>query len=149
MGDKSYLTSIGSLIRELGMCERIVLLPAVSYSLWYDCLSAADLGIALYRPGNINHVSMAGAATKLNLYLKAGVPSIVPDIPDFVAFIEKYGIGRATCPDDPIAIADAINSVFENSDDYARMCGNARTAFRIEFNFERQIEPILRWLESQ
>ena len=142
----SYLQSLQELIDSLHQTQEVVTLPAVPYSLWYDCLYSADLGIALYEPGNINHAHMAGAGNKLSLYLKAGIPSIVPDFPDFAAFVQKYGAGKVANPADPSSIAAAINAVFAGDAEYVALCQSAAAAFQTEFNFEKQFEPVLSWL---
>jgi glycosyltransferase involved in cell wall biosynthesis len=142
----SYLHSLEELVSSLDLTRNVIILPAVPYDLWYDCLYSSDLGIALYEPGNINHAHMAGAGNKLSLYLKAGIPSIVPDFPDFVAFMETYGAGKVANPTEPYSIAAAVNAVFSDKAEYTALCRRAATAFRTEFNFERQFDPVLRWL---
>jgi glycosyltransferase involved in cell wall biosynthesis len=146
---ESYLNKLRALIVSLGLSQRVVILPSVSYSLWYDCLYSADLGIALYESnGNINHATMAGAGNKLNLYLKAGIPCLVPEVPDFVAFIAQYHAGQAVNASDPEAIATAVNTLFADSKKYANLCYNARHAFETVFNFETQYEPFLHLLDT-
>ena len=149
VGRSRYLAEMDALIDSLSLNQRVVILPSVSYSLWYDCLYSADLGIALYEPGNINHVSMAGAGNKLNLYLKAGIPSIVTDTPDFVAFLKKYRAGKAVNPTDARAISRAINEALGDEREYADLCQNARRAFESEYNFETQFAPVLDWIEKR
>lgn len=148
VGAPDYLASLQQLIAQLNLTQRILILPSVPYSLWYDCLYAADAGVALYEPGsNINHLSMAGAGNKLNLYLKAGIPSIVSNIPDFVAFVERYQAGVVAATHEPAAIARAVNAVFADDTYYQHMSQQARSAFETEFNFERQFQPVMEMLE--
>ena len=143
---ESYLSKLQGEIEALGLGKKVVLLPSVPYSLWYDCLYSADLGIALYEPGNINHAHMAGAGNKLNLYLKAGIPSLLPSFPDFVAVVEQFGIGKCVDPTDPRAIAGGVNAILADSREYELMRQNAKMAFEQHFNFERQFRPVLDWL---
>jgi glycosyltransferase involved in cell wall biosynthesis len=138
-----YLRELSSLVETLGLQNQVLLLPSVSREFWYDCLYSADLGIALYELGNINHASMAGAGNKLNLYLKAGIPSVVPALPDFETFLHLYGGGEAADPRDPASIARAVNSILGDSEKYASFCRAARAAFESEFNFEKQAGPLL------
>lgn len=145
----AYLAKLENLVEQLDLSRKVVILPSVPYSLWYDSLYSADLGIALYEPdGNINHLSMAGAGNKLNLYLKAGIPSLVPDIPDFVQFVERYEAGVVVSTCEPTAIANAVNAALADPEQYAALCRNARLAFETEFNFETQFAPIMSWLEE-
>ncbi len=145
----SYLAGLRQLVADLRLDRQVVILPSVPYDLWYDCLYAGHLGLALYETtDNLNHLSMAGAGNKLNLYLKAGIPSLVPDIPDFVAFVEKYQAAVVADPCDPASIAQAINGVFADEAQYQAMCQRARRAFETVFNFEKQFEPVLQWLND-
>ena len=139
----AYLETLRDLVTQLSLTERVVLLPHVPYALLYDCLDSADLGIALYEPGNINHASMAGAGTKLNMYMKAGIPSIVPNLPDFIALLGSYPVGAVADPADPASIASAVNSILSHPERYAEYCRAAEAAFKAEFNFEKQFEPVL------
>lgn len=148
IGNSSYIQSLRTLVNQLGLDRQVLILSPVSYELWYDCLYSADVGIALYEKDNINHDTMAGAGNKLNLHLKAGIPSIVPDIPDFVSFVNAYGAGYVADPEDPASIADAINTILGDEVMLTRLRHNARRAFTDEFNFEKQIQPVLAWLHE-
>lgn len=143
VGNGTYVQSLRTLVDQLGLNRRVLILSPVSYELWYDCLYSADVGIALYEKGNINHDSMAGAGNKLNLYLKAGIPSIVPDIPDFISLVNAYGAGRVADPGDPASIAAAINAILGDEMTFAELHRNANRAFLNEFNFEKQFTPVL------
>ena len=145
---KEYMSKLQGQIEALGLEQQILLLPSVPYSLWYDCLYAADLGIALYEPGNINHRYMAGAGNKLNLYLKAGIPSLLPSFPDFMSLVERFGIGEVVDPTDPRAIACGVNAILADDEKHALLCHNAKVAFKQYFNFETQFRPVLDWLSE-
>lgn len=140
----NYLKELESLVRSVGVEDRVVILPAVTPDLWYDCLYASDLGIALYEPGSINHESMAGAGNKLNLYLKAGLPSVVSDVPDFRALVNQYRFGELADPGSPESISRAVNAILSDSERHAEYARNATSAFLTEFNFEKQFDRMLR-----
>lgn len=142
----SYLEDMQKLVEELGLTSRVIFLPAVTYSLWYDCLYSAHLGICLYEPCNLSHVYMAGTSSKLNNYLVAGIPSIVSNSPDFASFVERYGTSKVAEATDPHSIAQAVNLLLSDPEEYAACCRAVKRAFESEFNFERQFEPVLRQL---
>lgn len=145
-----YLKELNQLVEELGLGDRVLILPSVSNSLWYDILSSGDLGIALYDhdPLNLSHKYMAGTSQKLNGYFVSGIPSIVPNTPDFSPFVEKYGTSKLVDVSNPGSIAQAINSFLEDAEDYDRCRRNVKEAFLSEFNFEKQIEPVFKWLDN-
>ncbi len=139
----SYLEEMQNLVHDLGLSNRVIFLPSVSYSLWYDCLYSAHLGICLYEPCNLSHAYMAGTSQKLNNYLVAGIPSIVSNSPDFIAFVGKYKTSKIADATDAISISQAVNSLLCNPEEYADYCQAVKKAFESEFNFEKQFEPIL------
>jgi glycosyltransferase involved in cell wall biosynthesis len=139
----TYLDEMQDLVRNLDLGKKVVFLPSVPYGLWYDCLYSAHLGISLYEPFNVSHAYMGGTSQKLNNYFVAGIPSIVSNSPDFVDFVEHYGTSKLADPTDPHSIARAVNSLLCDPEEYATYCSNVRNAFKSEFNFERQFEPVL------
>jgi glycosyltransferase involved in cell wall biosynthesis len=147
---EDYLQKIDQLIKELGLEEKVLILPSVSNSLWYDVLCSADLGISLYNqdPNNIGHTYMAGTSQKLNGYFVKGIPSIVPNTPDFISFVAHYGTSILADVSNPTSIAQAINSILEDEAEYQRCRENVKKSFLAEFNFEKQFEPVFKWIES-
>lgn len=143
-----FLKEMQQLVANLKLEKRVIFLPSIPYALWYDCLYTADLGMALYQPVNINNENMAGAGNKLNLYLKAGIPSIVPNLPDFVNFAQRYKASEIAEAADPLSIANAVNAVLSDADKYKFYSSNAQQAFETEFNFEKQFDPILKQIFS-
>ena len=147
---ETYLKEINQLVEELGLGDRVLILPSVSNSLWYDILSSGDLGISLYDPDplNLSHKYMAGTSQKLNGYFVTGIPSIVPNTPDFFSFVEQYGTSKLVDVSNPGSIAQAVNSFLGDTEEYDRYSKNVRKAFQSEFNFEKQFEPVFKWLNS-
>lgn len=139
----SYLEEMQKLVSDLGLLKRVIFLPSVSNSLWYDCLYSANLGICLYEPCNLSHAYMAGTSQKLNNYLVAGIPSIVSNSADFIAFVKKYKTSKVAEATDPLSISQAVNSLLCNPEEYDEYCNAVKKAFESEFNFEKQFEPIL------
>ena len=116
----------------------------------YAPATSGDLGISLYDPDpfNFSHQYMAGTSQKLNGYFVTGIPSIVPNTPDFISFVEQYGTSKLVDVSNPGSIAQAINSFFEDTVDYDQYSKNVRKAHQSEFNFEKQFDPVFKWLNS-
>lgn len=142
----NYLSSMQELSRELGLARRILFKPDVPYELWDDCLHSADVGLALYEPVNVNHRAMAGAGQKMFFYLKAGLPIVVPRLPDFLEMVGKYQFGVAADAASPGSIADAVNAILANPVAYKTYARAARNAFVNELNFDSQFLPVLQRL---
>ena len=114
--------------------------------MWDDCLHSADVGLALYEPVNVNHRAMAGAGQKMFFYLKAGLPIVVPRLPDFLEMVGKYQFGVAADAASPGSIADAVNAILANPVAYKTYARAARNAFVNELNFDSQFLPVLQRL---
>jgi len=142
-----YLEALEALVRAEGVEDRVLILPRVPYELWYDCLYSSDLGVALYEPTNLSNETMAGAGNKLNLYLQACIPSIVPDIPDFVDFVRRYGAATVADASSPASVAAAVTATLLDPVTYRMHQEGARRAFEEEFNFETQYAPVLAALD--
>ena len=150
IASEAYLAELYQLVEELGLENRIIILPSISQSLWYDILSAGDLGISLYDydPHNIGHNYMAGTSQKLNGYFVAGIPSVVPNTPEFTLFVDKYETSKLADVLDPKSIAKAVNSLLLDTEEYNQYCKNVRKAFQSEFNFEKQFGPVFNWINN-
>jgi glycosyltransferase involved in cell wall biosynthesis len=147
-GTKEYFETLENLAEKLKLDQQVVFLPFVSQSLWNDILACGDVGLALYEPFNISHDHMAGTSQKFNGYLAAGIPSIVPDTPDFLEFLKDYECSIAVDVKTPSSIAEAVNSLIMDKARYARLASNAKRAHLKEFNFETQFDFTLRWLDA-
>lgn len=144
----SFPAAMASLAADLGVQRRVLFLHSVGPSLWNSCLAEASVGISLYEAGNVNHAHMAGASQKMSFYLKAGVPVIVPTHSDFQSFLARFPCGVAADPEDARSVGDAVNAVLSDPDRYDAFRDETRSAFETEYNFEKQFEPILRWVLS-
>jgi glycosyltransferase involved in cell wall biosynthesis len=63
--------------------------------------------------------------------------------------VEQYGTSKLVDVSDPSSIAQAVNSFLGDTKEYDRYSKNVRKAFESEFNFEKQFEPVFKWLDSQ
>lgn len=147
---KEYLKELDALTEELGITDRVLILSSVSNSLWYDILHSGDLGVALYDvdPSNIGHSFMAGTSQKLNGYFVRGIPSLVPSTPDFKSFVDRHKTSKLVDVLDPTSIANAVNSFLEDAQEYEKYKKDVKRAFKSEFNFEKQFEPVFKWLNN-
>jgi glycosyltransferase involved in cell wall biosynthesis len=146
--DREYLNKIRQLVNELKLGDRVVILPSVSNSLWYDCLLSADLGLALYEPWNLSHAHMAGTSQKLNGYFVAGIPSLVPNTVEFIEFVQRYKTSKVVDVNNPSSIAQGVNSLLSDNSEYEIYQHNVNKAFKSEFNFNKQFSSTLEWIKN-
>jgi glycosyltransferase involved in cell wall biosynthesis len=105
-------------------------------------LERAALGLVLYRPASLNLKFLAPAINKLFEYCGAGLPVVVPDQPNYREFLgEEKWVAFANV-DDPLSIADAIDSILASRDSYLAMSEAALKAHALRFNYETVFEPV-------
>lgn len=54
--------------------------------------------------------------------VQADIPSIVSNSPDFITFVERYKTSKVANATDPHLIAQAVNSLLCNPEEYASYC---------------------------
>jgi len=138
----SYDKYLKKIINELGLSNKIIVLENISYSLWFDILSSADIGICLYDEVSTSHKFMSQSSQKLNNYLMAGIPSIVNNSLDFKDFINKHKAAIEANSKDPTSIANSINILLDDDNILAKYKSFAKKAFLSFYNFEDQFDPI-------
>ena len=118
--------------------RNILLLKDVSYKKWFDILSKADLGVALYEEVNTSHRNMAGTSQKLNNYILANIPSLVKENREFKEFNKKYNISFLLKKDNPKKIAEKIDKIFKNKKSYNQKVKNNKLLHQKTLNFDFQ-----------
>jgi glycosyltransferase involved in cell wall biosynthesis len=84
-------------------------LPYVQYDKLPSYTASAQVGLLFYR--NTCRNNYYCAPNKLYEYMMMGLPVITCNYPGLVEFVEGQGIGICVDPEDPKAIAAAINRI--------------------------------------
>jgi glycosyltransferase involved in cell wall biosynthesis len=116
-------------------------LPRVPYHELAPWTASADVGILLYRNDCRNNYYCA--PNKLFEYMMMGLPIIAPDFPGMRALVEGEEVGLCVDPEDPAAIAAAVNRIAADPAWTARLKQNALRLARERYNWERESGPLL------
>ena len=122
--------------------------PRVSISDWVpdperDRLAErAAVGLVLYRAVNPNWEHSGPSPNKLFQYAAWGLPVVVPDRKSFREFFADDEWVTYADPEDPAAIARAIELVLADRDRYVAMSLAARRAHETKYNYERLFAPV-------
>ena len=138
-----YFCTLETLIHEVGVADRVAILPPVAYDEIFDYVASADVGLALYQDIHVNNAAIGTASNKLFEYMRAGIPVVGSDTPTLRRFFARCEIGLLVDENDPRAIADAVNSILSQPGYYARLAANAYRAFATEYHYEKQYGPVL------
>lgn len=137
-----------NLATEIGVQDKITILPQVSYEDVPLFLQKNDVGIAL-RKYTANYGFKRGSlgVIKLFQYFTLGMPVICTDYEEWKIIIDNEKCGIYVNPYDVDAIKQAIifmqNSVLERK----AMGKNARHAFETKYNWETQVNNYLQVFE--
>ncbi len=123
---------------ELGVSERLHLVPPVKPEEIISFLSTADLGVHPMVTGLPNH-EMA-LPNKLFDYVFAGLPIAVSQVREMSRFVAERGVGATFDPDDPADIARAVREVLS---DLSRFTAAAQSAdLKAEYSWQAQAARI-------
>ena len=127
-GREEHLQLIRTWARELGVADRVHLLPPLPFDRLVSSAAAATVGIVPLSPVDLGYV--LGDTNKLHEYLMAGLPVIASDLPEVrrVATQGTPPVGELFDPAEPHTIAEAYRRVV---DDPARYAARRREARRI------------------
>jgi glycosyltransferase involved in cell wall biosynthesis len=114
----------------------VVHLPYVQYDKLPEYTASAHVGLLFYR--NTCRNNYYCAPNKLYEYMMMGLPVITCNYPGLVPFVEGQEIGICVDPEDPRAIADAINRIAGDDALRARMRGNCLRLARERWNWEQE-----------
>jgi len=138
-----FLRQIEALAAELGVADRVRYDGYVPYPRLNRETLRASVGVALYRPTNINLRHSASAANKLYEYAACGVPIIVPDQPSLRSFLAGEPWVAHVDAHDPADVARAIEALISTREGYEARCLAARRAFEERFNYDVVFQPLL------
>lgn len=134
-GDPMYIETLQSLAAELGVAERLLLLPAVEFGVLGEHVAAADVGMMTVPPTHDSEYLML--PNKFFENIQAQTPVIASDFPEIAALINEYDIGLLVDPLNVDQIGDAIDSLVESADLRLRFERNLARA-KVELCWENE-----------
>jgi glycosyltransferase involved in cell wall biosynthesis len=139
-GDRLKLQSW---VKQLEMTDYFTYLGVLPYKDLQTPTISATIGFALYKNTSFDRVACAAACNKIYEYAACGLPVIVSDFPTYRSFLGDESWVRFANPEDPMAIAEAIQDILIDFDRYQEICLAARKAFEEKFNYEAVFAPLL------
>jgi hypothetical protein len=141
-------TKAVALSDELGLTNKAVFFNQtwVNYDDRLNYLLDADVGVSTH----FNHLETAYSfRTRILDYLWAGLPIVSTQGDTFGDYISKHGLGRVVEPQDPVALAEALEVLLFDPES-VRSTTAAVESFRGGFAWSRAVVPLLAFcLEGQ
>ena len=116
-GESSYVATIKSLIKSLGVEKKVLFHSAVPQGELWQFIGAADAGMVLIE--NVCLSYYYSLPNKLFENIQSLTPVIGSNFPEISQIIDRYGIGLCCNPSDPSEIATAIETMRNDKDKYA------------------------------
>ena len=132
--ETGYRTRLQERIGESGVDDRIVIHPMVPPEELDGFIRSADLSVVLLLNDCLNNYYCA--PSKLYESLAYGLPVVTSDFPGLKDVVEGQDVGLCVDPEDPMAIAQAINRVMSDDVLRTRMGENARRAAQETYCYE-------------
>jgi len=102
--------------------------------------AGASLGVIPYEPVGLNNTYTT--PNKMFDFMAAGLPMAVSRLPELTRFVEQGEMGLTFRPGDPAALAEAINKILADPEDYRQMRKRAQEAAR-RYTWEQQSPKLL------
>ena len=128
-------------IDELGLKSKVVLLSKKPYHELMRYTKNADLGLSLDKNTNLNYEY--SLPNKVFDYIQAGIPLLVSNRKIIAKIVRDNNIGVVIDSHDPKKMAEAVNQVFKDEDQYLFWKANLKKAALI-YNWEKESEKLLR-----
>lgn len=135
-----------SLARELGVTERVRVIPPVPYDELLAWTASADIGLTPLSPEQTLTMKWC-LPNKVFEYIMAGLPVLSAPLEAVQELIARYNVGQTLPAALPSALAHAINSMLADRVALMRMHENALRAAR-ELCWENERERLLAVYES-
>jgi glycosyltransferase involved in cell wall biosynthesis len=124
-----------ALITEMGVGDRVKIIPAVPYEELLEWTASADIGLTLFDPGWSVSIQLC-LPNKLFEYLMAGLPVLTSPLEAIVDILQRYEVGRVVASLEPEAVGKAINDFLTDPQALAQMRANALQASERELHWE-------------
>lgn len=123
-----------------GVADRVIFAEPVEINELITMASKSSVGIVLTKPVCVNYNMTV--SNKLFEYIQAELPVILSNVPEHIYLNNKYGIGIVIDDVDPVKIAEAINTMYQNSELYNKLKENVKNAKR-ELSWESFEQKLL------
>jgi len=141
-GSEDYKSSLGSLAAQLGVSDRMIILPAVKWSDLPAYIKSADCAFAFYEKNSLNNFYCS--PSKLFDALMAGLPVVGSDNPLIVEVLHENDLGACVAEVSPRSIADAVESILSRSD-LSDMKARAATLARTKYSWNQYESDFVRF----
>jgi glycosyltransferase involved in cell wall biosynthesis len=142
LGYGELLEPLRRRVGEPALAGRLHVLPAVAPDVLLDWVASADVAAMPIQPTTLNH--RLTTPNKLFEAMAAGTPVVASDLPGMAPIVRDTRCGVLCDPTEPAAIAAAIRTVLEATDEQRdAWCRGGREAAAGRYSWEEQVAGLL------
>lgn len=141
MGPDRLNGKLQNMVQKLGMGKRVKFHAPVPSDQVLEYVASADAGVTLTLANSLNNYYSSG--NKIFQFLLAGIPVAASNHPEKKRIVTTYNVGVLFDETNPQNIAETINALFSDKEQYNQMCENAREAARKELNWGIEEKKLL------
>ena len=145
LGNGTLVEALKQLARKLRLEKRVFFHEAVSNQVLLNYTNSADLGISLIENYCLSYYY--ALPNKMFEFIQANIPVLCSDFPEMKNIIENFGVGEVVNPEDPLAIANVINSMITDKNKYNNYVNNCIRAKEV-LNWENEEMKLLKFYED-
>ncbi|MFV0391539.1 MAG: glycosyltransferase [Paludibacteraceae bacterium] len=144
-GNGDALPTLKKIVQENKLGQKVIFMPKMPFSDLRQYTMNADLGLAIDKDTNLNyHFSLPN---KLFDYIHSEIPVLSSKLVELENIINQYDVGYFIQNHDPKHIAETIEFIFENKQEYLQKKQNTRKA-KQKVNWENEEKILIRLIES-
>jgi len=133
--------------KNIDVLDRVFFEGWISFEKIIHTISQHSVGLSLLRPENDNWRFSAGASNKRYQLMQAGLPQITDDGEEVRKFIEGDGVGICVSPEDPYAIANAVNFFYTNRALCKEIGEKAIHLIETKYRYDYEFQSIVNYIE--
>jgi glycosyltransferase involved in cell wall biosynthesis len=144
-GDGPEKEALEAQIKKLGISEQVHLIGSVPYEEAPKCLNSFDCAVAPFSKARNESIGLS--PLKVADTAACGIPLITSRIPG-LEIVEREELGILVPPDDPEALATAIETLLLDTSKRARISQTARVFAEKNHSWDSKAEQIVAYLRS-
>lgn len=133
-----YLRELEQFIDEVGVQDRVFIVPPVPQQEVLDWASGADIGLCTIEPKCLSYSYCL--PNKLFQCAFAGIPILATDLPEISRWVNEYALGATCQPHDPKEFARGIKSILTG--EVKTMSAAKRGAFRKKWSWQTESQKL-------
>ena len=148
IGNGDVLEKLKLICREKKLENKIIFLPKMPYKKLIGYTANADLGVTVDKDTNLNY--KYSLPNKLFDFIHAGIPVMASNLVEVKKIVTTYDVGKIIPSHQPEAIAQTVQSIFSDHQQYISMkrnCEKAREILNWE-NEKKNLEKLYAFLNN-